>query len=83
MGITDVQAAQGKEMREGEEKNIISWRSTLRGLWKLAEQNEKYWVGWHRPRKEIMKDFEYNDVKYIKKRIEEAVKFIKYILKKM
>ena len=70
-------------MKECEEKNIISWRSTLRGLWILAEQNRKYWIGWIRPRREILKDFEYQDIKLIKARLKEAVKFINFVIKGM
>jgi hypothetical protein len=70
-------------MKEGEEKTIISWRSALRGLWKLAELNQKYWAGWNKPRREILKDFDYQDKKYIKEKLKQAVEFIKFIIRKM
>jgi len=70
-------------MKESEEKNVRSWRSALRGLWVLAEQNEKYWGGWRKPRKAILEDFEYQDKKLIKEKLKEAVKFVNFIIKGM
>ena len=70
-------------MKESEEKNVISWRSTLRGLWILAEQNEKYWAGWRKPRKAILEDFKYQNTELIKKKLKEAVKFINFVVKGM
>ena len=69
-------------MKEGPEATIISWRSTLRGLWHLAEHNERDFLYWWEARDKIMENFEYQNTKYMKKKIKKSLKFIKYILRK-
>jgi len=58
-------------------RNIVSWKSALRGLAILADENDYLWDNWKEARKEI------EIGKEDKKKIKTSLKFIKYIIKKI